>query len=295
MAFVADLVLQSANAPGVGTFQLIAPPNGRRSFLSAFGAGQVAYYVAHDGTNWEEGYGTVTGGAPDTLSRDAVLANSAGGTAPIGFAGAVQIYCDLPAQRVMYADPASAWQGQGRRLAKLGAATAIDDAPRLDQVGWVQVGAPVSVAAGSGGAVFTVPALFNRLRVEYQRVAPTTAAQLYFRGSLDGGATFEAAAGEYQGVILQGIGGSALSSATNGTYGQLSAVTGAATSGFFELQCDNDHEYYGQSLTYTASGFNLLLVGGVVSAAGPVNAVVVGAVGQTLASGQFRLLGSRFA
>ena len=293
MPYVADLVLQSANSPGTGTFQLIAPPAGRRSFASAFGTGQAAYYVAHDGTNWEEGVGTVTAGAPDTLTRDAILANSAGSTAPIGFTGAVQVYCELPASRAIYADKDAVWQGQGRRFAGLAAATAAGDAPRLDQVGWAQVGAAVSLPVGSAGCVFTFPALFNRYRIEYQRLAPSPAAQLYFRASLDGGQTFESNAGEYVGVILQGVGGSALSSATQQTYGQLSAVTNAATSGYLELQTDNDHEYYGQSLTSTGSGFNLLLVGGVVQCAGPINAVFVGAVGQPL-SGQLRLLGSRF-
>ncbi len=294
MALLADLVLQSANNPGTSTFQLIAPPAGRRSFVAAFGTNQPAYYVAHDGTNWEEGYGTVTSGAPDTLTRDAVLANSAGTTALIGFTGAVNIYCELPAARAFYADQQAVWQGQNRRLANLAAATAFDNAPRLDQVGWAQIGAAVSLPAGSGGAVFTLPALFNRFRVEYQRLAPSALAQLYFRVSVDGGNTYEAAAGEYSGVILQGVAGSALSSTTSSTYGQLSAQTQYGASGFFEVQADNDHQYFGQALDLTGSGFNLVLVGGGVNCTGTMTNLLIGAVGQSCAAGQLRLLGSKY-
>lgn len=294
MALIADLVLQSANNPGTAAFQLIAPPAGRRSFVAAFGSNQPAYYVAHDGTAWEEGYGTVTAGAPDTLSRDAVLANSAGATVPIGFTGSVNIYCELPAARAFYADPQAVWQAQSRRIANLAAATAVADAPRLDQVGWAQIGAPVSLPAGSGGAVFSLPTLYNRFRVEYQRLAPSAAAQLYFRVSLDGGATYEQGAGEYSGVILQGQNNTALSSATSSTYAQLSAATAYGASGFFEVQADNDHQYYGQALDLVGTGFNLVLTGGGINCSGTFTNLLIGAVGQTCAAGQLRLLGSKY-
>jgi hypothetical protein len=94
---LASRVLQSAVAPGnATTINLVAPTTGWRSFVAAIGAGTVFYSIEDPATlEWEEGEGTVTAGAPDTLTRTTVLRNSLGTTARINFTGTVRVFNTL--------------------------------------------------------------------------------------------------------------------------------------------------------------------------------------------------------
>jgi len=106
MAIVlADRVLETTTVTGTGSFTLTGAQIGYQSF-SAIGNGNTTYYTIQgknpDGTltgEWEVGVGTYTTGS---LARDTVLSNSLGTTAKIVFsAGAKDVFCDLPAEKVL--------------------------------------------------------------------------------------------------------------------------------------------------------------------------------------------------
>ena len=129
-------------------------PLGRMTFVQMFGSGTPAFYVAHDGTQWEVGHGIVTAGSPNTLSRLLVGRNSAGTTAKVNFTGAVQVYSGVPADHVIAAGPDNATVPiEGRILTSLGAGTSQTDAAQLGQVGWrlAQPAVNVSQRHGSRG------------------------------------------------------------------------------------------------------------------------------------------------
>ena len=290
---LANFVLENCNAPGAGTVTLAGAPAGRRTFLQAFSAGATVYYCLDDGTQSEAGYGTLTAGPPAALTRTP-LWTSAGGTAPLNFTGATRVYCTLPAERALWADQAAVYQARGRRLANLASGVVASDAAQLGQVGWAQVGATVTLGAGSGGAIFTLPTLYNRFRVEFQDFAPTASAAVYFRASVDGGNTYEAGASEYTGVILQGLNSSASSSPASNSYGQITPPTPGAASGWFEVQADGNHEWLAQTMAPVAGGLALWQIGGVVSCSGVMTNLLIGSVGTTTAGARLRLLGSKF-
>lgn len=108
MAFVvADRVKVTASAPGstqsitIGT----TATTGFQNF-NAIGDGNTTYYTIADqsGSNWEVGVATVSGSPNvNTLSRDTVLANSAGTTSRINFSSGTQdVFVTYPAGRSIY-------------------------------------------------------------------------------------------------------------------------------------------------------------------------------------------------
>src|SRR3954466_6784423 len=100
-----NFILETANAPGTAaTVNLAGASPGRRAFRSVFASGANCYYFITDGTQAEWGYGPLTQGTPDTLSRSTVIGNTAGTTARLNFAGAVQVYNDQPAEKRPYFD-----------------------------------------------------------------------------------------------------------------------------------------------------------------------------------------------
>jgi hypothetical protein len=104
-----DFVRETANNPGSSaTINLIGPVTGRQSFVSAFGSGATVYYTMEDGAQWEVGAGTVTAGAPNTLTRTTVLWNSVGTTARLNFSGLTRVFNQLPAERVVALMPDAA-------------------------------------------------------------------------------------------------------------------------------------------------------------------------------------------
>jgi hypothetical protein len=191
MALLGDLVLQTANAPGTATFNLIVSPAGRQSFIAGCGAGKTFYY-AHDGTNWEVGIGTVAAGSPDTLSRDTVLTNSLGTTVKINFTSTTNVSNDIPAARSLYADENAVYQAQGRRIAALGQATGQTDAARLDQVGWQRIGTADSAAVGLAAVAFTLPTAYTWFCLEWNGLSGGSGAgTLYAEVSTNNGVSFD--------------------------------------------------------------------------------------------------------
>lgn len=89
--------------PGTGTITLAYAATGYRSFTDAGVAnGNVVSYLIEDSTNWELGYGTYTSSGA-TLSRDTVVASSAGGTTKIAVSSAAYVYItSLAADLVQY-------------------------------------------------------------------------------------------------------------------------------------------------------------------------------------------------
>lgn len=72
-------IRETSITPGTGTYTLDGAPVGFQSF-SVLGASNLCPYFATDGTNWEEGIGTVLTG-PNRLERTTILASSNGGLA----------------------------------------------------------------------------------------------------------------------------------------------------------------------------------------------------------------------
>ena len=89
----ADRVRETSATTGTGTYSLLGPAIGFRSFVSGVGTANQCYYTAEDGVNWETGVGTVTAGSPNTLSRDVVLASSNSGNAVNWSIGVRRIFC----------------------------------------------------------------------------------------------------------------------------------------------------------------------------------------------------------
>lgn len=71
---------QTTQTTGTGTLTLDPPPSGRRSMANAAGGtGKKIYYTVEDSTyvNWEEGWGVVTVGAQDTITRNVIRSSNA--------------------------------------------------------------------------------------------------------------------------------------------------------------------------------------------------------------------------
>jgi hypothetical protein len=93
----ADMVRETANAPGTGTLTLGGAPTGYRSFAAAIGVANSCYVIIRDSSQFEVCDATLT--TASTLTRDTVLRTSAGGTARINFTGAVDVYQCAPFER----------------------------------------------------------------------------------------------------------------------------------------------------------------------------------------------------
>lgn len=105
MALVlADRVQETTNAAGTGTITLQGAVTGYQTF-AAIGNGNQTYYTITDsttGANWEVGIGTYTLSGT-TLSRDTVLASSAGSLAKISVSAGYVVFCDYPATQAVSA------------------------------------------------------------------------------------------------------------------------------------------------------------------------------------------------
>lgn len=106
---VADRVRETTTTTGQGTVTLAGAVTGFQTF-AAIGNGNTTYYtIAGQGTSeWEVGIGTYTA-AGTTLSRDTVLASSAGGTTKTTFsAGTKDVFVTYPASKSVYEDEGQA-------------------------------------------------------------------------------------------------------------------------------------------------------------------------------------------
>lgn len=104
MALVlADRVKETTTSTGTGTVTLAGASSGFQSF-SVVGNGNTTYYaIVGQGVNeWEVGIGTYTASGT-TLSRDTVLASSAGGTTKVTFsAGTKDVFVTYPSSKSLY-------------------------------------------------------------------------------------------------------------------------------------------------------------------------------------------------
>jgi hypothetical protein len=102
---LADRVRETTTTTGTGTVTLAGAVTGFQSF-AAIGNGNTTYYtIAGQGTNeWEVGIGTYTASGT-TLSRDTVLASSAGAPTKTTFSsGTKDVFVTYPAERSVYSD-----------------------------------------------------------------------------------------------------------------------------------------------------------------------------------------------
>ncbi|MCP1231716.1 hypothetical protein [Acetobacter indonesiensis] len=97
-AQLGNYVLETATAPGTGSFILNGPATDRRSFTAAFPNGGSVFYFADDGSSAEWGVGTLTIGTPSTLSRTTIIGTTSGGASALNFSGAVEVYNEIPAE-----------------------------------------------------------------------------------------------------------------------------------------------------------------------------------------------------
>jgi len=106
---VADRVRETTTTTGQGTVTLAGAVLGFQTF-AAIGNGNTTYYtIAGQGTTeWEVGIGTYTSSGT-TLSRDTVLASSAGGTTKVTFsAGTKDVFVTYPSSKSVYEDEGQA-------------------------------------------------------------------------------------------------------------------------------------------------------------------------------------------
>ncbi len=103
-----DRVKETSTTAGTGTLDLAGAVTGFVSFVAGIGDTNTTYYAIYEtGTDrWEVGLGTVTDAGTDTLSRDTVIDNSSGNTSKINFAGTLDVFCTLPADKAVYLDSA---------------------------------------------------------------------------------------------------------------------------------------------------------------------------------------------
>ena len=98
---LADGVRETTQTTGAGTYSLNGPATVSgvtyRTFVAGVGSGNVTAYTVRSGGQFEIGIGTVTSGAPATLTRSTILKSSNGNNAVSWGAGTKDIICGAPA------------------------------------------------------------------------------------------------------------------------------------------------------------------------------------------------------
>lgn len=92
-----------ASPSNSATINLGAALAGRSTFRTWIANGATMGYEINDGTVWEEGYGILTHGTPDTLTRT-VIRNSSGNTDRISFPGSATVISFPPSTKVPLLD-----------------------------------------------------------------------------------------------------------------------------------------------------------------------------------------------
>jgi hypothetical protein len=115
---VKDRVKETTTTTGQGTVTLLGATTGFQSF-SVIGDGNTTYYTiaGQTGNEWEVGIGTYTASGT-TLSRDTVLASSAGGTTKTTFsAGTKDVFVTYPAEESVTQPDIASFTTTGKVLA----------------------------------------------------------------------------------------------------------------------------------------------------------------------------------
>lgn len=296
---LATLVLENANNPGTGNVILSGAPSGRLTFKQVFAAGATLYYVLDGGNQVEWGVGTVTGDTPAQLVRNTVIGNTAGTTARLNFTGTLRAFCDLPAERELWADSAAVWQGQGRRFAGLGAATTKTDAAQLGQVAWEVISEQGAAADVKDNYVFALPAGFLKFRIECSFVQMSGVNQDAFVGLL---ASQDSLASFIQNNKLTTLTQNATALAANRFLDQVihltppqSAASQTGNSGLFVFEYSLSNGFYSLSGSSTGSNDHQAITGsGTINQSATLThfAIITYATGAKI-TGHFRLLGWR--
>lgn len=290
---LANLVLERANAPGTAASVNVAgAPSGWIGLVAGVGNGGTLYYFISDGVQSEWGHGTVTAGAINSFTRN-VIGNTQGTIARLNFTGAVDVWCEVPAERTPFYDTANATLPMGgRRLAGLGAATLADDGARLDQVGHRRV-AEVTVTSAQVSAIFSLPAGLNRFALQWDDLVLSASGNLGLQFSVDGGATFRGGASDYSWVLRDARGASGSGDyGANGGVLYLGLNTAAAQFGeaIFtrsRLVLSRNVAAQGSPAVYSATHG-----GGSGTFAGTASHVALVGTGANIAAGRIRLLGA---
>lgn len=95
----ADRCRETTETTGTGTLSLAGAVSKYQTLVAGVGtASVIPYCVAHrSAAEWEVGFGTVTSGSPDTLSRSKILASSNAGSAVNFSAGTKDVFLTHPA------------------------------------------------------------------------------------------------------------------------------------------------------------------------------------------------------
>jgi microcystin-dependent protein len=97
-----NFILETANAPGTGVVNLAGSPTDRKTFASTFASAAPCFYFIDDSSQAEWGTGVFTAGSPNTLTRSVVIGNTANTASLLNFTGAVRVYNEIPAERMVY-------------------------------------------------------------------------------------------------------------------------------------------------------------------------------------------------
>lgn len=121
-----NIIEETANPPGAATtFALNGSTTGRLPWIhpQSFASLATVFYAIEglvSGTlKVEWGVGKVTVGPPTVFERTTVIGNSDGTTTRLNFTGSVRVYNEVPAERVVYSQPAA---GLRAPATKIGAA-----------------------------------------------------------------------------------------------------------------------------------------------------------------------------
>lgn len=103
---LADTVFMTSATTGTGTYDL-DPFTGDnaglfQTFVEGIGNGNLAEYRVVMGEEWEKGYGLVTAGSPDTLTRVEITGSSNGGAAVNWGPGVKSVYCFPSADSIRF-------------------------------------------------------------------------------------------------------------------------------------------------------------------------------------------------
>lgn len=166
MIDLADRVRETTTTTGTGTYNLAGAATGFQTFVAGVGDGGEAPYCCTDGTDWEVGVGTVTDAAPDTLSRDTIIASSNGGAAVNWGSGSKDIFLTASAAIVPH------W---GETFEPSGAATLDIDISGCEAVEIVGSLTPATddavlhgLVSNDGGSTFETGAAYYQYAWDYR-------------------------------------------------------------------------------------------------------------------------------
>jgi hypothetical protein len=239
MAFLtyADRVAETTTTTGTGTIQLAGAVDAKfRTFVAGVGSGAtVPYVVVHRTANeWEVGYGVVTAGSPNTLTRAGIYSSSNSNNAVNLSTGTKDVFLSLPGSKTVRFDDATGG------LAVDGTTLVVDATNDRVGIGTASPGAPLHVAFGSA----SVDAEFR-----LQQTTNGTASQMTLLANNDTGAGFnfirsQTTGGTEHWRISGGATTGTLVFATNGN-----TERARITSGGY-LKASNDGTYLDSTGTY---------------------------------------------